>query len=469
MSLIFDDTSYSVHKLEWEDVRITYRAFTHIPYVEKPVDELQKLSIFAPEAYFEGESINGYSLKTAPIFFPNTVGGYMPGYEDKPVGSIAQGANTMARALARGYVVVSAGLRGRCMKDAEGKNIGCAPAVIYDLKAVVRYLRLNKERIPGDVEKIISNGTSAGGAISSILGSTGNHPDYEEGLLAMGAAKAPDHIFAASCYCPITNLDHADMAYEWEFQGIYDYHRMQYLPPKEEGGEPQWIPDNGRMSRAQQEWSDKLATLFPPYVNSLKLKDVDGRALTLDEEGNGSLKEHIKKYVLASAQKEVDKGADLSEHPWITVQDGSVKDVDFKEYVRYRTRMKSTPAFDNVSMGTPENELFGSGEAFARHFTEFSAKNSQVNGAVAESIQIKMMNPMNYIEDEAATKAGHFRIRHGAVDRDTSLAIPVILSTKLANVGIDTDLFLPWGIPHAGDYDLEELFGWIDKICKSQH
>ncbi len=465
MSLVFNNLNYSVHKLEWNAGQITYRAYTHIPYVENPVTELQKLSIFVPEAYFEGKSINGYSLKTAPIFFPNTVGGYMPGQEDKPCGNREQAPNTMAQALMRGYVVVSAGLRGRYMKDMESKNIGCAPAVLYDLKAVIRYLRFNKERIPGDVEKIISNGTSAGGAISSLLGSTGNHPDYQEGLKLMQAAEAQDHIFAASCYCPITNLDHADMAYEWEFQGIYDYHRMQYIPPQKEGEEPVWRPDNGWMSEEQQMLSKELALLFPAYVNSLQLKDPCGNPLTLEEKG-GSLEDYIKSLVVASAQKEVDKGKDLSENLWITMSDGQVKDIDFSQYIKYRTRMKSTPAFDNITMGTPENELFGNEDVFARHFTRFSLERSLVQGEMAEDLQIKMMNPMNYIEDAQATKAKHFRIRHGAVDRDTSLAIPVILATKLANAEVDTDLFLPWGIPHAGDYDLDDLFAWIDEICK---
>lgn len=69
-----------------------------------------------------------------------------------------------------------------------------------------------KEAVPGDVNKIISNGTSAGGAMSSLLGSTGDHPDYEPYLKELGAAEESDAIYAASCYCPITNLDHADMA-----------------------------------------------------------------------------------------------------------------------------------------------------------------------------------------------------------------------------------------------------------------
>jgi hypothetical protein len=64
-------------------------------------------------------------------------------------------------------------------------------------------------------------------------------------------------------------------------------------------------------------------------------------------------------------------------------------------------------------------------------------------------------------------KAGNFRIRHGAIDRDTSLAIPVILMINLQNHGISVDFHLPWGVPHSGDYDLTELFEWMDKICNN--
>ena len=60
----------------------------------------------------------------------------------------------------------------------------------------------------------------------------------------------------------------------------------------------------------------------------------------------------------------------------------------------------------------------------------------------------------------------NWRIRHGAFDRDTSIAIPVILATMLKNKGYEVDFSLPWGLPHSGDYDLEELFAWIDKLAK---
>ena len=85
-------------------------------------------------------------------------------------------------------------------------------------------------------------------------------------------------------------------------------------------------------------------------------------------------------------------------------------------------------------------------------------------GRMAEKQIIKMMNPMNYLEDGQARKAPHWRIRHGASDRDTSLAISAILTLKLQELGYDVDYHAPWDTPHSGDYDLEELFAWIDGL-----
>ena len=58
--------------------------------------------------------------------------------------------------------------------------------------------------------------------------------------------------------------------------------------------------------------------------------------------------------------------------------------------------------------------------------------------------------------------------RYGSFDRNTALAIPVILATTLKNRGYDVDFHLPWGLPHSGDYDLDELFAWIDSICEKE-
>ena len=58
----------------------------------------------------------------------------------------------------------------------------------------------------------------------------------------------------------------------------------------------------------------------------------------------------------------------------------------------------------------------------------------------------------------------YWRIRHGTKDRDTSLAVPVMLATKLQNNGYSVDFAMPWERPHSGDYDLDELFAWVDGI-----
>ena len=46
------------------------------------------------------------------------------------------------------------------------------------------------------------------------------------------------------------------------------------------------------------------------------------------------------------------------------------------------------------------------------------------------------------------------------------LAIPAILALKLAERGVDVNFYSPWNRGHGGDYDLPELFDWIDSIAK---
>jgi hypothetical protein len=46
----------------------------------------------------------------------------------------------------------------------------------------------------------------------------------------------------------------------------------------------------------------------------------------------------------------------------------------------------------------------------------------------------------------------------------STAAIPVILATKLQNTGHEVDFAMPWGQGHGGNYDLEQLFDWIEGI-----
>ena len=73
-----------------------------------------------------------------------------------------------------------------------------------------------------------------------------------------------------------------------------------------------------------------------------------------------------------------------------------------------------------------------------------------------------MMDAMSFVRNENGAK--HYRIRHGSRDRDTALAIPAILALSLQNAGKNVDFAVPWGQGHGGDYDLKELFDWIDKV-----
>lgn len=488
--LRFNPEKYEVKICEEDGRKIIYRAFEGIDYCSAPADPIQKLNLFVPEAYYQGEKINGYDLHSAPIFAPNTVGGYMPGPVDVPGRNFKGEINSVFLALEHGYVVACAGIRGRTSgKKSEeffiggkaqddgpdtGRFVGKAPALIVDMKAVIRYLRHNRDTVPGNVEHIITSGTSAGGALSAMTGASGNSPDYEPYLRAIGAAEERDDIYAANSYCPIHNLENADSAYEWLFGRCREYHGKKFV---NKDGKVQMVPDDGEMSDQQMELSKQLGALFPAYLNSLQLTDREGNPLTLEADGNGSFKEYVRGFILESAQRELDThdssgrlcdlsvpGSEVEKQSCLTIEDGRVIALDWEGFVRTITRMKTTPAFDALDLKSPENEEFGTEEIEAMHFTAFGKEHSQAQGGMADAQIIKLLNLTAYVGE--ADTAKHWRIRHGAFDRDTSLAIPVILATLLENKGYSVDFRLPWGLPHSGDYDMEELFAWIDEICK---
>ena len=71
-------------------------------------------------------------------------------------------------------------------------------------------------------------------------------------------------------------------------------------------------------------------------------------------------------------------GSDIEKQGYITFEENQVKKIDADAYVKKITRMKPTPAFDALSLESPENEEFGDDEVMARHFTEFAEKHSKV-------------------------------------------------------------------------------------------
>ena len=236
-----------------------------ISYCETPADSsYETLAVFVPGDYFSGTengdgtytceinpdaSVNGYSAKTAPIVMPIETPGYT-----------AQAALTSYTSLTEymeaGLVYVHAGCRGR---DAG------APAGVADLKAAIRYLRFTDEDTPGDAERIFVFGMSGGGAQSAVVGVSGDSDLYTPYLEQIGAVQGvSDAVYGSMDWCPITNLDSADEAYEW-MMGV----------------------TRSGLSEDEQAISDAMAAAFAEYINNLGIKDEKGSVLTLEESAEG--------------------------------------------------------------------------------------------------------------------------------------------------------------------------------------
>lgn len=238
---------------------------TGISYCETPADEsYENLAVFVPGAYMDvtdnGDGtytcelndtaeVNGYTVSTAPIVMPiNT-----PGYS-------AQSALTdytdVSEYMQAGFIYVHAGCRGRD----EG-----APAGVTDIKAAIRYIRYCDDELAGDAESIFTFGMSGGGAQSAVVGSTGDSELYNAYLEQIGAVmETSDAVLGSMCWCPITNLDTADEAYEWMLGST-----------------------RSGLSEDEQQISDKLAEAFAEYVNQAGFTDADGNKLTLETSGSG--------------------------------------------------------------------------------------------------------------------------------------------------------------------------------------
>ncbi len=232
-------------------------------YTEKATTpKFQRLSIFVPEAYMSapGEidregTMNGYTAETVPVIFENNSAGYM-----QMPHVWLEGPRCFAHQyLERGYVYVTAGNRGRESKDAKGDLCGKSPINLVDLKTAIRFLRHNAKVLPGDYSRIISVGWSAGGAMSTLLAVTGNNENYNAFLEENGAfMEESDAVYASQIYCPIVDLEHADLAYEWMFH-----------MDKENEASP--AGPAGVMSSFQEALSEKLKEKYITYFNSLKL------------------------------------------------------------------------------------------------------------------------------------------------------------------------------------------------------
>ena len=255
-----------------------------IVYCSSPADKnYENLGIYVPGAYMTGTAnsdgtytceinpsgtVGGFTSETAPIVIPVDTPGYAA------MAAPTEYTSSTASYTSAGFIYVHAGCRGR---DAG------APAGVTDLKAAIRYIRYTKDTIPGSTDRIFTFGMSGGGAQSALLGATGDSELYTPYLDAIGAVSGEsDAVAGTMAWCPITNLDYASEAYEWNL-GV----------------------TRTDLSADMQALSNAMAEQFALYINKLGLTDEDGSALSLtaSEEGvyqAGSYYDYLKAVIEGS-------------------------------------------------------------------------------------------------------------------------------------------------------------------------
>jgi hypothetical protein len=255
-----------------------------VQYVASPATtDYETLGIYVPGAYVTATangdgtytltvntqgSLNGFTAQTAPMVLPvNT-----PGYS-AAAAPTAYNYDEISIYMKAGFIYVQPGLRGRNMNTSS--YIGGAPWGVTDFKAAVRFIRYNKAVLPGNTDSIFAFGMSGGGAQTSIIGASGDSPLYYPYLESLGAAMLDangqhisDAVTGAMAWCPITSLDTADEAYEWNM-GQYSTSGTRA---------------DGTFTAAL---SKDLAAAYAEYINQLGIKDVNGNVLTLEKSDSG--------------------------------------------------------------------------------------------------------------------------------------------------------------------------------------
>lgn len=189
---------------------------------------------------------------------------------------------------------------------------------------------------------------------------------------------------------------------------------------------------------------------------------------------------------------------------------------NYLKYVAKQARLKALPSFDQVGQTAAlattatadttaagatlygnysggESNLFGTASQVYSNFTEYGWNHNNggdaINAAQSDvgllntgytwaanpqrsflSNQYRMINALAYIGQTDGITT-HWRIRNGARDRDTSFTVAYNISRALkADAKVkDVDFALHWDQGHAGNYDVQSAFTWIDQRLASGH
>ena len=493
-SLAFDNAAW-----QYDEINDIYWQ-VGVVYVANPASlDYETLGIYVPGAYLEA-SANGDGTYTASVKSDAQVGQFTaatapyvlpvntPGYNASQAPSwIADGIANYTQA---GMIYLQPGIRGRDnTTDSQGQEVvGGAPWGVTDLKAAIRYVRYNKDVLPGDTDKIVSFGHSGGGAQSAILGASGDSTLYNPYLEALGAAMKDkegnpisDAPYGTMTWSPITSLDYADAAYEWNLGQFADSNTRA----------------EGTFTQAL---SQDLAKEYANYINQLGLKH-EGQALTLTESSEGIytqgsyatyleevVNQSLNNFLADTSFPYTSDGAGPggttesvtyetaqafidslnAETQWVTYDAAANRAkisslADFAKYVK--TASKSVPAFDALDRSLAENAVFGVADANELHFDQLVARLLKNNQAKYESLtdwnsqyvtdfesdlaktdslgktiaeRQDLYNPMFYLTSaysgyQTSKPAPHWRIRSGLSQGDTALTVETNLALALEN------------------------------------
>jgi len=487
---------------------------------------IQSLNVYAPAAYFEGGSVNGWTRETAPIVFNN----YCSGWRS----SAPHGPEREMDFLNAGFVVVNCGARSRGAGISDdGRDLGKMPCMIVDLLAGVRFVRANRGALPGNTDRMVSRGTSGGGQASSILGAAGNLPEYLPYLYEIGAvgvgkngdeyvSTVRDDIFGCQCYCAIADIENADLAYAWAH---FDAGETG-MPDKNEAGEEYFRP----FTPFQLALQEDLAYAFAAYINTLGLQNDAGEPLTFDPGPDGRpdprkgsyyrqtlqiLTDSLNTFLrdAAAAGQYVQRRflgesetvpfadaetylADFAEmENWLRREaDGSYTVTSLAGYIRNATlvRNKDIPGYDTF-FNKIESDAFGLPDERVSHFSAAVAavlkanydRYSKLEGfadcdvddylekAVRPYVkrQAALINGTHILLSGRSDPAAHWRVRNGSTDAHTSVPIAYDLAMaarhnpKVRSV----DYALCWSQLHGdveGTASTGTFVGWVERICR---
>ena len=487
-----------------------------VVYVANPASlDYETLGIYVPGAYLEATA-NGDGTYTASVKSDAQVGQFTAATApyvlpvNTPGFNASQAPTWLADGIANytqaGMIYLQPGIRGRDnTTDSQGQEVvGGAPWGVTDLKAAIRYVRYNKDVLPGDTDKIVSFGHSGGGAQSAVLGASGDSTLYNPYLEALGAAMKDkegnpisDAPYGTMTWSPITSLDYADAAYEWNLGQFADSNTRA----------------EGTFTQAL---SQDLAKEYANYINQLGLKH-EGQALTLAESSEGIytqgsyatylegvVNQSLNNFLADTSFPYTSDGAGPggstesvtyetaqafidslnAETQWVTYDaaTNTAKISSLADFAKYvKTASKSVPAFDALDRSLAENAVFGVADANELHFDQLVARLLKNNQAKYESLtdwnsqyvtdfesdlaktdslgktiaeRQDLYNPMFYLTSaysgyQTSKPASHWRIRSGLSPGDTALTVETNLALALENQANGTvksvDFATVWG------------------------